>query len=155
MSWSGLPETIESKIIPEPNSGCWIWLGGLRDKHDGYGGAGWAGKTWRTHKLVYTLLRGDVPDGLLLDHDCRNRICCNPDHLTIRTWKENIHRGEGIAAKNRVKTHCNRGHEFTSENTYLWTGKRGVMRNCRTCGDKYKRDYHERVGKFKYKKHQK
>jgi hypothetical protein len=145
MSWSGLPEIIESKIIPEPNSGCWLWIAGVRDKAEGYGGMGYAGKTWRSHKLVYTLLRGEVPEGLLLDHDCRNRICCNPDHLIPRTWKQNIHRGEGIAAKNLVKTHCKYGHEFTPENTIIWfSAKRGRMRNCRICSDRHKRAYNAR-----------
>ena len=124
MSWSGLPERIEAKIIPEPNSGCWLWLGGLRDKRDGYGGVGYDGKIWRTHKLVYTLLRHEVPPTTALDHKCRNRICCNPDHLEPVTWKENIHRGEGVAAGNRLKTHCRRGHPYEGSNLYVWNNQR-------------------------------
>ena len=143
MGWSGLPENIESKIQPEPNSGCWLWLGGLRDKKDGYGAADYAGRTWRTHRLVYTLLREAVPAHLDVDHDCRNRICCNPDHLTPRTRKHNIHRGEGVAPKNLRKTHCPQGHPYDETNTYVWANQRF----CRTCSAGYKRNYEQRVGK--------
>lgn len=149
MSWSGLPAFLEDKIQPEPNSGCWLWLGGLRDKDEGYGGAGYAGKTWRTHKLIYTLLKCEVPVNLALDHDYRNRICCNPDHLTPRTWKENIHRGVGIAAKNLTKTHCSKGHEFTPENTYHYFSKKGRMRQCRICSTAHKRNYDQRMSKLR------
>lgn len=152
MSWSGLPAFIEDKIQPEPNSGCWLWLAGLRDKNEGYGGVNYEGKIWRSHKLVFTLLREVVPDGLLLDHLCRNRICCNPEHLEICSWKENIHRGVGIAAKNLVKTHCSKGHEFVPGNTYHYFGKKGRMRQCRICSTAYKKDYEQRVGKFRLRK---
>lgn len=137
MSWSGLPENIENKIMPEPNTGCWFWLGGMRDAKEGYGGFPYEGKTWRTHRLVYTLLRGPVAKELDIDHLCRNRICCNPEHLEPCTRKTNIHRGKGIAAKNLVKTHCSQGHAYTEENTYVW----GNQRFCKTCHKKYGRAY--------------
>lgn len=137
MSWSGLPKHIEAKIQPEPNSGCWLWLGALRDSHDGYGCAGWRTKTWRTHKLVYTILCGEVPDGKVVDHTCRNRICCNPDHLEAVTQKVNVHRGEGIAAKNLLKTHCRQGHPYEGDNLYAWNNQRF----CVTCSTLYKQRY--------------
>ncbi len=124
----GLPQRIESKISPEPNSGCWLWTGGLRDKKEGYGGLGWGGKSWRSHRLVYTLLVGPIPAELDIDHKCRNRLCCNPEHLEAVTRRENILRGEGIAAARSAQTHCNKGHELTPENTYIYRG-----RNCRAC----------------------
>jgi HNH endonuclease len=148
MSWSGLPDFIEDKIIPEPMSGCWLWIGGLRDKKDQYGGVQYAGKMWRSHRLVYTLLRHEVPAILAIDHDCRNKFCCNPDHLTPRTWKENIHRGVGVAPKNLAKTHCPQGHAYNAENTYVWKDQRF----CRTCSAGYKRNYEQRVGKFRVRK---
>lgn len=133
MSWSGLPEQIEQYIIPEPNSGCWLWLGGLRDSKEGYGAMGWAGKTQRVHRLVYNLLRGKVASQLDVDHLCRNRICCNPDHLEPCTRKVNVLRGEGVAPKNLAKTHCPQGHKYNSENTYVWQ----EQRFCRTCHKKH------------------
>ena len=139
MSWSGLPSRIEDSIIPEPNSGCWIWLGGLRSKKDGYGGCDWEGKSWRTHRLVYTLLRKAVSNKLDIDHLCRNRICCNPDHLEPVTRAKNIARGNGVAPNNLRKTHCPQEHAYTSENTYIWK----QQRFCRTCSNIYKRNYKE------------
>lgn len=129
MSWSGLPKQIEDRIIPEPMSGCWLWLGGLRDKKNGYGAVSWEGKIYRTHKLVFHLLRYVVPSTLTIDHLCRNRLCCNPDHLEPVTQKINVHRGEGVAARNMKKTHCPKGHEFDNENTYTWKNQRF----CRAC----------------------
>ena len=52
----------------------------------------------------------------------------NPDHLEPVTRGENLHRG---AHRNKVKTHCPQGHEYTPENTYVW-GDRN-FRQCRTC----------------------
>lgn len=141
MSWSGLPESIEKRIIPEPMSGCWIWLGGLRDKKDGYGAASFEGKLYRTHRLIYTLLRGRVPKKLTVDHLCRNRICCNPDHLEVVTRGENVARGEGVAPHNKRKTHCPQGHEYTLENTYVWA----KQRFCKTCSAIYKNNHYQRT----------
>lgn len=129
MSWSGLPLEIEDRIIPEPMSGCWIWLGPFRDSKDYYGGLSYKGKVDRSHRFVYSYLRGPIPKGLLLDHLCRNKICCNPDHLEPATWATNIARGEGVAPKNLAKTHCPQGHGYTVENTYIWN----KQRFCRAC----------------------
>jgi HNH endonuclease len=137
MTWSGLPESIEQHIMPEPNSGCWIWLGGLRDTKEEYGGAAWGGRIWRVHRLVFTLLRKKVPAKLDIDHVCRNRICCNPDHLEPVTRGENVRRGQGVVPKNLAKTYCPQGHEYTLENTYVWANQRF----CRTCSRVYKKNY--------------
>lgn len=104
---------------------CWLWMGHI---HDGYGRIG--GKA--AHRVVYTIVKDDIPKGLQLDHLCRNRRCVNPDHLEPVTQRENILRGEGIAAINKRKTHCKNGHEFTPENTYI-RGSRNGNRECMIC----------------------
>lgn len=84
-----------------------------------------------SHRFAYELLVGPVPEGMQLDHLCRNRWCCNPEHLELVTPRENTLRGVGPSAVNAVKTHCKNGHEFTPENTRVdqRTGERG----CWTC----------------------
>jgi len=112
------------------SAGCWEWLGFIT--LNGYGRTNFPGvKTRLAHRLVYELLVGPIPDGLTLDHLCRNRSCVNPAHLEPVTMKVNTLRGESFAAKNARKTHCKRGHEFTTANTYIIpsTGSR----QCRPC----------------------
>lgn len=106
---------------------CWVWTGSLAKR--GYGSFCPSGKSVSAHRYSFELARGEIPEGLHLDHLCRNPPCVNPDHLDPVTVRLNILRGDGEAAKNAAKTHCLRGHEFTSENTYT-NGRRRVCRQC-------------------------
>jgi hypothetical protein len=69
---------------------CWNWDGAVTSS--GYGAVAHNGRTHSTHKLAYELLVGPVPDGLQIDHLCRNKLCCNPAHLEPVTGQENIRR---------------------------------------------------------------
>lgn len=84
----------------------------------------------RTHIASYEFYIGPVPAGKKLDHLCRTRKCCNPEHLEPVTNKVNIARGVSPSALHGRQTECKRGHPFTEANT--WVRKEG-WRQCRAC----------------------
>src|SRR5579859_394860 len=122
----------------DKSSECWVWTGYL-DSH-GYGLFRAPGLRIRSHRFAYQELVGPIPDGLELDHLCRNRRCVNPAHLEPVTTRENLRRSEGISARHARQTHCLRGHLLDEANTAI---RRDGSRLCRTCdrirGAAYKR----------------
>lgn len=91
-------ERFERLFVPEPNSGCWIWAGGV-DK-SGYGCfRGINSEKIMAHRFAYGL----VPDGLEINHKCRVKSCVNPDHLEVVTHTKNMGENKGL---------CHKGHRF-------------------------------------------
>ena len=135
-----------NKIDHDANTFCWNWTA-CKDK-DGYGVFGFRGKNVRAHRFAYEYWNKQIPQGLQIDHLCRNRKCVNPTHLETVTLGENVRRSPSF---NRQKTHCPYGHEYTSENTRIHHG----TRECRTCENKRSRNYHKtKVGlKLRNPKH--
>ena len=116
-----------SKIIIRDE--CWEWQGALMNK--GYGTHYVKGKGYLAHRLSYSIFNNLSGARLVIDHNCMNRKCVNPDHLREVTRKiNNTENNNGVAALNKIKTHCKRGHGFTLENTY---NKKGGTRECLTC----------------------
>jgi hypothetical protein len=111
----------EEKFIPEPNSGCWLWMAGW-DPETEYGDF-WNGvRQIKAHRASYEIYIGPIPDKHQIDHLCRVRSCVNPSHLQVVTHSVNQER--------RRTTHCKRGHAMTSENVYV--SPQGY-RQCRVC----------------------
>jgi hypothetical protein len=104
-------ERIERLSIPEPNSGCWLWLGSLND--DGYGSiivpvnnGSW--KRRGAHRISWIAHNGEIPDGLSVLHHCDNRPCINPDHLFLGTQTDNV---QDMHAKGRWQATYQHGED--------------------------------------------
>jgi hypothetical protein len=122
-----LEERFWSKVERVEGDSCWKWLGGKNSQK--YGAFFIDGRNWPAHRISYELVVGEIPEGLVLDHLCRNTSCVNPAHLEPVTNAENVLRGEGVTAANRRKTHCPMGHPYSEPNTGVSAGKR----YCRAC----------------------
>lgn len=118
------------------DGGCIVWIGGLNGVGYGqfYRGKRFRGDTGKTyaHRWSYEYHVGPIPEGLELDHLCRNPACVNPEHLEPVTPQVNKLRGTSPAAIHARKTHCPAGHPYAGTNLYVYptTG----IRRCRECG---------------------
>lgn len=134
MSSTDLRGRLERLYFPEPNSGCWLPLNKLNA--DGYcrvmvGGR--SGRLEQAHRLSYEIHVGAIPEGLDLDHLCRNRACGNPGHLEPVSRAENIRRGMAPGIVARRADVCIRGlHPLAGSN--LKPRKDGG-RLCRACAN--------------------
>lgn len=130
---------LESRILKD-NKGCWNYT---RAKDFlGYGKIGYLGKVISAHRVSYMVWKGKIPDGLTIDHLCKNPSCINPDHLEAVTLRENVLRSRRMTDNKSRKTHCINGHELTEENTYII--KSHYARKCRTCARVYSHDYNQK-----------
>lgn len=116
------------RLVEDPVTGCLNWTGAKNQK--GYGRLRAKGRGLvLPHRIAYELAKGPIPEGLVIDHLCRNPACCNPDHLEAVTQQENARRGNS-GLKNAIKTHCPQGHPYDKANTYR---PPSGDRMCRTC----------------------
>lgn len=126
-----LPTRFWAKVRINDGTGCWEWVA---FRYAGYGRFHYRGRPQKSHRVAYVALIGEIPDGLELDHLCRNPPCCNPAHLEPVTRSENILRGLR-PLRETSKTHCPKGHPYDEQNTYLKpetvNGRR--HRGCRAC----------------------
>lgn len=108
-------------------TGCWVWQGPVGT--DGYASL-WVNEYKRSitlQRAAYFARHGSIPEGLQIDHLCRNKRCANPDHLEAVTLQENTRRARAM------KTHCVNGHLYTEENlSYFLRGDKRY-RHCRIC----------------------
>jgi hypothetical protein len=115
--------------VPGLEGDCFVFTGA---KTKGYGRIWAAGRLYRVHRYVWEREKGPIPDGLLVDHRCRNRACWNILHLRLVTPKINVTENT-IGSSfhiNAKKTHCPQGHPYNKTNTYYMTNG---GRQCRAC----------------------
>ncbi len=126
--WPPIMERFEKAYIPEPNSGCWLWIG--YSPNGRYGSIQWKYRRVLAHIVSYKLFRGKIKKGQVIDHLCRNTFCVNPDHLEPVTQLVNVRRGAQA-----TKTHCVHGHPYADGWVYYYRPDRiGVRyRRCLTC----------------------
>ena len=88
------------KYISKQTNGCWYWTGGKTKK--GYGKCAFFGKTVDAHRVSYILFNGSIPKDKIVCHSCDIKVCVNPEHLTLGTYKSNMqdakNRGRRIGA---------------------------------------------------------
>ncbi|OZC59327.1 hypothetical protein CH276_22515 [Rhodococcus sp. 06-470-2] len=133
-------QTKVTEIDRGHTSQCWEWQGATSNR--GYGQVGRNGKTCSTHVVAYVELVGPIPDGLQIDHLCRNRKCCNPEHLEPVTGRVNCSRS--IQA---TKIRCHKGHPLAGANLIIKKRPNGLqIRNCRVCTLETQRRHRERTG---------
>lgn len=155
-----LSERLLNMSIPEPNSGCFIWLGATNP--DGYGNVRVGSRTdgtrrqLKAHRAAWSAFVGEIPDGVHVLHRCDNPACINPEHLFLGTHTDNM---RDMVAKGRAvlipptvgqgssnhrygfrATHCVHGHLMTPENTIEQCG----VRRCRECRLKQGRETQRR-----------
>lgn len=106
---------------------CWVWVGARNDR--GYGEFSIRSRRIKAHRWSYEYLRAEIPEGLSLDHLCRNRACVNPWHLEPVTRSVNLRRGNTTRTHCSSRTHCPYGHPYDAENTAM----RGGHRTCKSC----------------------
>ena len=130
--WSNAEDRFWENVLPEPNSGCWLWAG--HGDLCGYGKMHADGWQQMAHRFSYQLHGGVIPDGYEIDHLCSVRCCVNPAHLEPVTSAENKRR-TGLRGRarsgNSLKTHCKYGHPLSGKNLYVRPD--GAGRDCMEC----------------------
>lgn len=128
------------RSIPEPNTGCWLWLRCVDP--NGYG------RTPKlAHRISYEAFVGPIQSGMQLHHRCSQPGCVNPDHLVAVTASEHL-KMEFASGKRTpmmsLKTHCSKGRLFDGTEASSRT-KSGMVRICRTCRAAKRRRRHAAI----------
>lgn len=153
---ASLKDRFDASFIPEPNSGCWLWVGATTTHRNFTRGMiSRRNKNEYAARISFELHKGPIPVGRIVCHRCNNAMCVNPEHLYPGTYQSNTDdmmragrhrpgRGGGwgggggfhgayayIAPPPGSPTHCRHGHSLQGEGVYLHPSSRSVI--CRKC----------------------
>lgn len=125
-----------ASYVPEPNSGCWLWLGTERGSN-GYGGIKVNGKPMAAHRYSWELANGPVPIGMLVCHRCDVPACVNPAHLFLGTHQDNA--DDKVSKGRQVKgdkwraaaLHLVKRGEDRQDAKLTWSTVRSIRADCR------------------------
>lgn len=121
-------------------SWCWIWTGATTSR--GYGSIRFGETAGVTHRLTYQHLRGPIPEGMVLDHLCRRRACCNPAHAEAVTNHDNTLRGYATLHKGGKCIRCSKPRTRARK---CAKSRNGVRYDCEWCEiERHKRDRRNR-----------
>jgi hypothetical protein len=138
MNNKSLKERFESKYIPEPNSGCWIWIGQTNDA--GYGLIkDFSSKNVRglerAHRVSWRLHRKEEIGNMVLCHKCDNPSCVNPNHLFLGTPLDNV-RDMYNKKRNKppkITKECPLGHSYEKHGRITYKDGKMVRKECLIC----------------------
>ena len=161
-------DIFEANAFPEPNSGCWIWMGGVRGVNNNLRPVMQLDREpVCAYRFSYVHFIGAVPDGMFVCHRCHNGLCVNPDHLYVGTPQQNTddmmragrHFSQGdnnpramaalkkriseISKRRLLNPTCSKGHLLDAENMYAHPSGRRV---CKTCRLVWKTNFRRRNG---------
>jgi len=124
------------KVDVTTQNDCLLWTG---KNVRGHGQFSFNGKYVYAHRFIWEWCEGKIPDGLVIDHTCRNPSCVNTSHLRVVSIKQNaLENSVSPPALNNAKTHCLNGHLLDDSNTY--TTRLGA-RGCRECRRRRSREW--------------
>lgn len=108
---SAILARFEAQYIPEPNSGCWLWVGSTC--HKGYGLIFFKTRQKTAHRVSWQLFRGEIPSPLWVLHKCDTPACVNPDHLYLGDVKRNVLDAMERGRLKNPPLHVGEAHHFT------------------------------------------
>ena len=122
-----------SKVSVGGLSQCWQWNGSKNQKGYGKVATDETGTLDYAHRVSVRLSGREIPQGMEIDHQCRNTSCVNPNHLRVVTHLVNV-RCSRVGQHFRNKVACPKGHPYDASNTMLrTTPSGGIGRACRAC----------------------
>ena len=124
---------------------CWLWEGETTER--GYGRFRVSRKVdLAAHRMSVLLDGRELPPSMVVDHLCRNRLCCNPRHLEVVSTKVNVLRGVGPTAENAARTHCIHGHLLPP---FSLSQPSKNARRCLECQKRHDHNYYHSTKKFR------